>query len=94
METFEITSPKGRKCTIGIRKEYEFHELFLKKLKPFGYKWTIIHRKYGYKAHWNEKVEWLDMLDDRKPEEVLDYLYDKYGTGFAWGFCEEMAVPA
>jgi len=25
---------------------------------------------------------------------VLDELYDKYGTGFAWGFIEEMAVRA
>lgn len=94
METFTLKTPKGRECTIGVRKEYDFDELFLKRLKPFGHKWTIIHRQWGYKARWNEKVEWMTQLDDRKPEEVLDYLYDTYGDGFAWGFIEEMAVPA
>ncbi len=94
METFMIRSPKGRECMIGIRKEYDFDELIVNHLKPFGRKWIIIHRQYGYKAKWNERVEWLDQLDDRKPEDVLDYLYDKYGTGFAWGFVEEVAVRA
>ena len=94
MRTFTIKSPKGRECTIGVRKEYDFDELLAMKCKPFGHKWTIIHRQYGYKAPWNEKVEWMTMYDDRNPEDVLDYLFDRYGTGFAWGFVEELAVRA
>jgi hypothetical protein len=94
MKTFVLKTPKGRECTIGVRKEYDYDELFLNHLMPFGHKWTIIHRQYGYKARWNEKVEWMTQFDDRKPEDVLDELYDKYGTGFAWGFIEEMAVRA
>lgn len=94
METFILKTPKGRMCTIGIRKEYEYDELLTKHLKPFGHMWTIIHRQYGYKARWNEKVEWMTELDDRTPEDVLDYLYDKYGTGFAWGFVEEVVARA
>jgi predicted house-cleaning noncanonical NTP pyrophosphatase (MazG superfamily) len=92
METFTIKTSKGRECTIGIRKEYEYDELLAKHLEPLGYKWTIIHRQYGYKAQWNEKVEWMTQLDERTPENVLDYLYDKYGAGVAWGFVEEVAV--
>ena len=94
METFTIKTPKGRECTIGIRKEYEDDELFAKRLKPLGQKWTIIHRQHGYKARWNEKVEWMTQFDDRKPEDVLDYLYDTYGAGVAWGFVEDVAVRA
>ena len=94
MRTFTLKSLKGRECTIGIRREYDFDELFMKHLKPFGHKWTLIHRQWGFKAPWNEKVEWMTQLDDRKPEEVLDYLYDTYGSGFVWGFIDEVAVMA
>lgn len=94
METFTIKSPKGRECTIGVRKEYEYDELLQKNLKPFGYKWILIHRQYGYKANLNERVEWMTEFDDRKPEDVLDILFDKYGNGVAWGFIEEIAVRA
>lgn len=94
METFTIKSPKGRECRIGIRKEYDFDELCTHHLKPFGRKWVIIHRQHGYKANWNERVEWNDQLDDRKPEDVVDSLFDKYGNGVVWGFMEEIAVRA
>ena len=92
MRTFTLKSKQGRECTIGIRREYDFDELLVNHLMPFGYKWTIIHRQWGYKARWNEKVEWMTQIDDRKPEDVLDYLYDTYGSGFVWGFIEEIAV--
>jgi len=92
MTTFTLKSPKGRECTIGVRKEYDSDEMILNHLMPFGFKWTIIHRQWGYKARWNEKVEWMTQFDDRKPGDVLDYLYDTYGSGFAWGFIEEVAV--
>ena len=94
MKTFTLKTPKGRTCTIGVRREYDYDELFAKHLKPFGHKWTIIHSPYGYKVRWNEKVEWMTQLDERTPEDVLDYLYDTYGTGRVWGFVEEIAVRA
>jgi len=34
------------------------------------------------------------MFDHRKPDDMVGYLYNKYGNGFAWGFVEELATKA
>ena len=92
METFMIKSPRGRECRIGIRKQYDFDELWMNHLKPLGKKWTICWESYG--GFWFHVDKWMDFLDDRKPEDVVDQMFEKYGHGKVWGFVEEVAVRA
>lgn len=90
MNTFTIRSPKGRECRIGIRKEYSHDQLCAMKKKLLGVKWLIIWQSMnGFFTH---RLEWMDFIEDRKAEDTIDELFDKYGNGKLWGFYEEVVT--
>lgn len=91
METFTVKSNKGEVIKFGIRKQYDMIPF---KFKPLGVKWTILWQAYGYKASGYHREEWFDFLEDKKPEQVIDDIRERFGHGHLWGFYEEIITRA